>query len=69
MTTNQKTAILIFANSSASEARIKPFLNAEAVFRTLNSEIISKVKKTNLPYFIVDEHTKIINIRILHKFL
>lgn len=59
MTTNPKTAILIFANSSAREARLKPFVNAEAVFSTLNSEIISKVKKTNLPYFIVDEHEQI----------
>ena len=59
MTTNPKTAILIFANSSAREAHIKPFVNAEAVFSTLNSEIISKVKKTNLPYFIVDEHEQI----------
>jgi glycosyltransferase A (GT-A) superfamily protein (DUF2064 family) len=56
MTNHSKTAILIFANSSVKEARLKPFFKSEAVFSTLNSEIISKVKNTNLPYFIVDEN-------------
>jgi len=59
MTTNQKTALLIFANTSKKEARIKPFFKSEAVFSTLNAEIITKVKDTNLPYFIVDENEQI----------
>jgi glycosyltransferase A (GT-A) superfamily protein (DUF2064 family) len=59
MSHNQKTAILIFANSSSKEACLKPFFKAEALFSTLNSEIINKVKNTNLPYFIIDENEQI----------
>ena len=59
MSTNQKTALLIFANTSTKEARLKPFFKSEAVFNTLNAEIITKVKNTNLPYFIVDENEQI----------
>lgn len=50
------TAILIFANSAQTEAERKPFKSADILFKTLNKEIETKVKKTGLPYFIISDN-------------
>lgn len=53
------TAILIFANSAQREAQRKPFKSAEILFKTLNTEIETKVKNTGIPYFIISEDKQI----------
>ncbi len=53
--TNQKTAILIFANSAQQEAVNKPFRKSSALFDVLNQETIHKVKRSGLPYFLFSE--------------
>ena len=49
------TAILIFANSSQKEAEQKSILGAEKLFSYFNKQILEKVQKTELPYFIYSE--------------
>lgn len=55
---NKKTAILIFSNSAEKDAKQKSFLNSD-LFEALNSDIIKKVKKTGLPYFLITENEQI----------
>ena len=50
---NNKTAILIFANSATHESKQIP--ESVMLFRALNKDILNKVKKTNKPYFISNE--------------
>ncbi len=53
--TNQKTAILIFANSAQQEAVNKPFSKSSALFDELNKQTLHKVKCSGLPYFLFSE--------------
>lgn len=59
--TNQKTAILIFANSAQQEGISKPFRSSELLFNELNRQIIAKVQKTGLPYFLFSENEQVGN--------
>nr|WP_321232120.1 DUF2064 domain-containing protein [uncultured Psychroserpens sp.] len=52
---NNKTAILIFANSAKFEAIQKPFQSSEILFDVLNTRIIEIAKQTGLPYFLSSE--------------
>lgn len=49
------TAILIFANSSQVELQHKTLVGGEKLFSYLNAQILKKVQKTGLPYFIYSE--------------
>lgn len=51
----EKTAILIFAQSAQKEAADKPFKNAKQIFTQLNKHTVSIVKKSKLPYFRITE--------------
>lgn len=51
----EKTAILIFAQSAQKEAADKPFKNAKQIFTQLNKHTLSIVKKSKLPYFRITE--------------
>jgi glycosyltransferase A (GT-A) superfamily protein (DUF2064 family) len=55
---NNKTAILIFANSAEKEVERKSFLSAE-VFSALNAQTLKTVEKTKLPFFIFSEKEQI----------
>ncbi|GAB7256989.1 TIGR04282 family arsenosugar biosynthesis glycosyltransferase [Polaribacter sp. OB-PA-B3] len=55
---NQKTALLIFANSAAKEVERKEFLSTE-IFSALNKQTLKKAKKSKLPYFVVSEKEQI----------
>lgn len=55
MTMNQKTAILIFAQSASVECKNKYFPKGFELFSELNLQLFKKVKKTRLPYFIITE--------------
>ncbi len=57
----QHTAILIFANSSTKEAQNKGFHKSEELFKNLNNLVIKKAKRSNLPYFIINENQQIGN--------
>lgn len=59
--TNQKTAILIFANSAQQERIVKPFRKSADLFGTLNKQTLTKVKKTGLPYFHFSEKEQVGN--------
>ncbi|WP_040280219.1 DUF2064 domain-containing protein [Psychroserpens damuponensis] len=52
---NNKTAILIFANSAEFEASQKPFQSSKPLFDALNKQTIKVVSKTGLPYFLCSE--------------
>lgn len=54
-----KTAILIFANSSLKDELRKGIPNSKALFSALTEDILIKVKNTGLPYFIYDEELQI----------
>lgn len=54
-----KTAILIFANSSFKDELRKGIPNSKALFSALTEDILIKVEKTGLPYFIYDEQLQI----------
>ncbi|MDG5490237.1 DUF2064 domain-containing protein [Psychroserpens sp. SPM9] len=56
---NNKTAILIFANSARFEAQQKPFQSSEVLFNALNAHTIKIAKKTGLPYFLSSETNQI----------
>lgn len=56
---NRKTAILVFANSSSVDAARKCIPNTHRLFDALNSDILEKVKKTTLPYFVYNEDLQI----------
>ncbi len=51
----QKTAILVFANSAKEEIKHKPVPGGEALFTGLNEHTLRQVKQTNLPYFHITE--------------
>lgn len=53
------TAVLIFANSAAVDAYKKEIPNSKKLFEALNHDILEKVKKTGLPYFLYDEQLQI----------
>jgi len=55
---NSKTAVLIFANSPEIDAQRKNILHGEHLFEQLNKNLIQKVKKSRLPYFITTEKTQ-----------
>lgn len=55
---NQKTAILIFANSAEKEVERKSFLSAE-VFAALNSHTLKTVEKSGIDYFHISEKQQI----------
>ena len=54
-----KTAILIFANSSLKDELRKGIPNSTALFSALTENILIKVENTGLPYFIYDEQVQI----------
>ncbi|MFD2916471.1 TIGR04282 family arsenosugar biosynthesis glycosyltransferase [Psychroserpens luteus] len=56
---NNKTAILIFANSAEFEATQKPFQSSEALFDALNRHTVEIVEKSGLPYFLSSEKNQI----------
>ena len=51
----QKTAILVFAQSAEEEILHKNIGNSHALFEELNSQILREVKKTGLPFFLISE--------------
>ncbi len=54
-----KTAVLIFANSSGTDAARKGIPQSRVLFQALNEEIVRKVKKTGLPFFLYTEELQI----------
>lgn len=54
-------AILIFANSSENDEMRKRIPNSRLLFTTLTDDIIRKVEKTNLPFFLYDEKVQVGN--------
>jgi hypothetical protein len=56
---SNKTAILIFANSAKQERSNKRFNNSETLFKALNKQTITKVKRSGLPYFHFSEKEQI----------
>nr|WP_321221939.1 DUF2064 domain-containing protein [uncultured Psychroserpens sp.] len=52
---NNKTAILIFANSAEFEATQKRFQSSKTLFNALNKQTVAVVEKTGLPYFLSSE--------------
>lgn len=50
-----KSAILIFANSSLEELRHKAIANGVGIFDALTSQTIATAVKTGLPYFLISE--------------
>lgn len=55
---NSKTAILVFANSPEVDAQRKGIQHGEKLFEQLNQNLIQKVKRSRLPYFITTEKTQ-----------
>lgn len=53
------TAILLFANSHGVDSLRKNIPQSSPLFKSLNDEIISKVEKTGLPYFLYSEELQI----------
>lgn len=53
---NQKTALLIFANSATEESKKIP--QAHALFQCLNQDIVHKAKATQHPYFVSNENNQ-----------
>lgn len=58
---NNKTAILIFANSAEKETVSKPFHFSKDVFEMLNEQTLHVAKKTGLPYFLFSEKQQVGN--------
>lgn len=56
---NSKTAVLIFTNSPELDAQRKHILHGEHLFEQLNTNLIQKVKRSRLPYFISTDKTQI----------
>ncbi len=54
-----KTAVLIFANSSGIDAARKGIPQSNVLFQALNEEIVRKVEKTGLPFFLYTEELQI----------
>ena len=54
-TSEQKTAILVFAHSAKEEIRRKGISKGLDLFSELNARILAEVKKTELPYFHLSE--------------
>jgi len=57
---NQKTAILIFANSAEKEVERKSFLSAE-IFSALNKRTLNTVEKSGIDYFLISEKQQVGN--------
>ncbi len=57
---NQKTAILIFANSAEKEVERKSFLSAE-IFSALNKRTLKTVEKSGIDYFLISEKQQVGN--------
>jgi len=51
----KKTAILIFTQTASWECKNKYFPKGLELFSELNNQVLNKVKKTGLPYFIITE--------------
>ncbi len=58
---NNKTAILIFANSAEKEASLKPFQSSIDLFEALNRQTLNIAKKTGLPCFLFSEEQQVGN--------
>lgn len=58
---NNKTAILIFANSGQQEAFAKPFKSSQRLFDELNNHTLKTVKATGLSYFHLSDKEQIGN--------
>ncbi len=56
---HQKTAILIFANSSKEEMKHKAIAKDSVLFKKLNQKTLCTVKKAKLPYFVFTEEEQI----------
>jgi glycosyltransferase A (GT-A) superfamily protein (DUF2064 family) len=54
-----KTAVLIFANSSGIDEVRKGIPNSKKLFHSLTADILNKVQKTQLPYFICNEELQL----------
>ncbi len=54
-----KTAILVFAHSSAEELRQKPMAKNTALFDVLTMQTLQTVEKTGLPYFHFTEKNQV----------
>ncbi|MEP3838039.1 MAG: DUF2064 domain-containing protein [Algibacter sp.] len=55
---NNKTAILIFANSAEKEIVSKPF-SSKHLYEVLNSQTVKIAKKSGLAYFVYSEHQQV----------
>lgn len=53
------TAVLIFANSHGVDAARKGIPQSHALFKSLNDEIVDKVERTGLSYFLYTEELQI----------
>lgn len=51
----QKTAILIFANSPEVDAKRKNLHQGKQLFEKLNKNLIQKVERSGLPYFLITD--------------
>jgi len=58
---SHKTAVLIFANSSIVDEKRKNIPDSSKLFAVLNDDILKKVKRTGLPYFVFDEQLQVGN--------
>ncbi|MCD2257758.1 TIGR04282 family arsenosugar biosynthesis glycosyltransferase [Psychroserpens luteolus] len=56
---NNKTAILIFANTAKFEAAQKPFQSSEVLFDAFNAQTLKIVERAGLPYFHSSEKNQI----------
>lgn len=56
---NNKTAILIFANSAKQEALSKPFKSSVELFDALHHQTMQKVKNTGVPFIIYSEKEQV----------
>ncbi|AXT62543.1 DUF2064 domain-containing protein [Aquimarina sp. AD10] len=52
---NQKTAILVFANSIQEELKNKAIIGGKALFSELNQKTILTAQRTGLPFFVYTE--------------
>lgn len=57
--TPDNTAILIFARTPNADFRDKNIAGGPGLFKALNRQILSTVKKSGLPYFFIDESMQV----------
>lgn len=50
-----KTAVLLFSNTSQVDSSRKKILGGQKLFDELNQKVVQKLKKSQLPYFIITE--------------